>query len=231
MTLVHETALRAAQGAARQAVRGYVGYEEWPASRLVRREVARRGVALILAFGEPLGVRDSIQGRVCPLRAFVAVIRATSRLSASAWIDCRRSAGLLGEVAVYTPLAYQEPGRRRRCQLASRRVCFASACSIGSPLALSDGGGLAQVSWLRSVAGAGGRRGSTSDGRDRWSRVTAASGAAGRRQAYARSAFSGVVCSAGEVTLADVAIECADGEPDHHPGVIIPISSRDSRPR
>ena len=69
---VHETALRAAQGAARQAVRGYAGYEEWPASRLVRREVARCGVALILAFGEPLGVRDSIQGRVRPLRAFVA---------------------------------------------------------------------------------------------------------------------------------------------------------------
>jgi len=61
----------AAQGAARQAVRGYVGYEEWLTSRMMRREVARCGVALILAFGEPLDVHDSIEGRGHPLRAFV----------------------------------------------------------------------------------------------------------------------------------------------------------------
>lgn len=59
---VHETAVRAAQGAARTAVRGYVGYEEWPACRMVRREVARCGVALILAFGDSLGVCDGIAG-------------------------------------------------------------------------------------------------------------------------------------------------------------------------
>ncbi len=68
---VHETAVRAAQGAARTAVRGYVGYEERPACRMIRREVARRGIALILAFGDSLDVRDGIEGAVRSLGAFV----------------------------------------------------------------------------------------------------------------------------------------------------------------
>src|SRR5260370_28232063 len=68
---VHETAVRAARGAARTAVRGYVGYEEWPACRMVRREVARCGIALILAFGDSLDVCDGIGGAVRSLGAFV----------------------------------------------------------------------------------------------------------------------------------------------------------------
>jgi AraC-like DNA-binding protein len=68
---VHETAVRTAAGAARRAVRGYVGYEEWPAARMIRREVARCGIALILAFGDAIGVRDGSAGPVKSLRAFV----------------------------------------------------------------------------------------------------------------------------------------------------------------
>jgi len=68
---VHETAVRGARGTARRAVRAYVGYEEWPTSRMVRREVARCGLALILAFGDRLDVRDGISGPVRSLGAFV----------------------------------------------------------------------------------------------------------------------------------------------------------------
>src|SRR5260370_39902932 len=59
---VHETAVRAARGAARTAVRGYVGYEERPARRMVRLEVARCGIALILPFGDSLDLSDGIGG-------------------------------------------------------------------------------------------------------------------------------------------------------------------------
>ena len=54
------------------AVREYVGYEEWTGDGFLRREVARCGVALILAFGDDMDVHD---GEVGPdpqrLRAFV----------------------------------------------------------------------------------------------------------------------------------------------------------------
>jgi AraC-like DNA-binding protein len=53
---VHETAQRGGTGAAAVLVRHYVGYEEWPGSGFVRRELARRGVALILGFGDPIDV-------------------------------------------------------------------------------------------------------------------------------------------------------------------------------
>jgi AraC-like DNA-binding protein len=44
-------------------VRGYIGYEEWPESGFVRREVARQGVALILGFGDPLDLyEDEVDG-------------------------------------------------------------------------------------------------------------------------------------------------------------------------
>lgn len=52
----HEIAVRAAGVPAAAAVDGYVGYEEWPARSMSRREVARSGIALILAFGDPLDV-------------------------------------------------------------------------------------------------------------------------------------------------------------------------------
>jgi AraC-like DNA-binding protein len=68
---VHETAVRGANGAAQNAVRGYVGYEEWPSRPMIRREVARCGIALILAFGDRLDVRDGTGGSVRSLGAFV----------------------------------------------------------------------------------------------------------------------------------------------------------------
>jgi AraC-like DNA-binding protein len=73
---VHETAERAGAGASEAVVRHYVGYEEWPESGFVRREVARHGVALILGFGDPLdvyGPNDSPEDRggLRPLGAFV----------------------------------------------------------------------------------------------------------------------------------------------------------------
>jgi AraC-like DNA-binding protein len=51
-------------------VRGYVGYEEWPSAAMTRRELARNGLALILALGDPLEVRDGIDGPVRSLGAF-----------------------------------------------------------------------------------------------------------------------------------------------------------------
>jgi AraC-like DNA-binding protein len=71
---VHETAQRAGGGASGPVVRHYVGYEEWPGSGFVRREVARHGVALILGFGDPLdvyGPDDGADGAAQPLGAFV----------------------------------------------------------------------------------------------------------------------------------------------------------------
>ena len=53
-------------------VRRYVGYEEWPVSDFLRREVARRGVALILGFGDDLEVFEGEAGSpVRTLGAFV----------------------------------------------------------------------------------------------------------------------------------------------------------------
>jgi AraC-like DNA-binding protein len=70
---VHETAQRAGGGArASVVVRHYVGYEEWPESGFLRREVARRGVALILGFGDPMDVyEDEAGSAVRTLGAFV----------------------------------------------------------------------------------------------------------------------------------------------------------------
>lgn len=67
---VHETAVRAPAGPAAWAVRGYVGYEEWPSVPMTRRELARNGLALILAFGEPLEVSDDVDGPARSLAAF-----------------------------------------------------------------------------------------------------------------------------------------------------------------
>jgi AraC-like DNA-binding protein len=68
---VHETAERAAGGSARDSVGGYVGYEEWLGSPMIRREVARCGFALILAFGDRLDVCDRVGGSTRSLGAFV----------------------------------------------------------------------------------------------------------------------------------------------------------------
>ena len=70
---VHETAVRGAVGTARNAVRGYVGYEEWPTSThpMIRREVARCGIALIVGFGDRIDVWDATNGPSRSLAAFV----------------------------------------------------------------------------------------------------------------------------------------------------------------
>jgi AraC-like DNA-binding protein len=69
---VHDWAQRAVGPKSVGAVREYVGYEEWTGDGFLRREVARCGVALILAFGDEMDVHD---GEVGPqplrLRAFV----------------------------------------------------------------------------------------------------------------------------------------------------------------
>jgi AraC-like DNA-binding protein len=72
---VHEAAQRAGTGPAGALVRHYVGYEEWPESGFARRETARRGVALILGFGDPIDVYpngdDASNGMPRSLSAFV----------------------------------------------------------------------------------------------------------------------------------------------------------------
>jgi AraC-like DNA-binding protein len=69
---VHDWAQRAVDAASVGAVREYVGYEEWTDEGFLRREPARCGVALILAFGDKLDVHD---GELRPnprrLQAFV----------------------------------------------------------------------------------------------------------------------------------------------------------------
>ena len=70
---VHETAQRAGGGAGGPVVvRHYVGYEEWPESGFLRREVARHGVALILGLGDAVDVyEDEAGSAVRTLGAFV----------------------------------------------------------------------------------------------------------------------------------------------------------------
>jgi AraC-like DNA-binding protein len=69
---VHDFAQRAVGPRSVDSVREYVGYEEWTDDGFLRREIARCGVALILAFGDELDVHD---GEVGPdprrLQAFV----------------------------------------------------------------------------------------------------------------------------------------------------------------
>jgi AraC-like DNA-binding protein len=69
---VHDWAQRAVDPRSAGSVREYVGYEEWTGDGFLRREVARRGVALILAFGDELDVHDGEAGPDPQrLRAFV----------------------------------------------------------------------------------------------------------------------------------------------------------------
>jgi AraC-like DNA-binding protein len=59
---VHDWAQRAVDPGSAGTVREYVGYEEWTGGGFLRREVARCGVALILAFGDELDVHDGEVG-------------------------------------------------------------------------------------------------------------------------------------------------------------------------
>ena len=69
---IHETAQRAGAGASAHVVRQYVGYEEWADPGFHRREMARRGVALILGFGDTMEVfEDELDSPVRTMGAFV----------------------------------------------------------------------------------------------------------------------------------------------------------------
>jgi AraC-like DNA-binding protein len=74
----HELLVRTASGAAGDMVRGYLGYEEWPGKPKIRRRVARPGTALILAFGDRVGVRDGGETAPVSLGAFVVGPQARS---------------------------------------------------------------------------------------------------------------------------------------------------------
>lgn len=50
---VHEMATREGAGASARRVKRYAGYAEWTPPQ-TRREVAKTGVSLVLAFGDPL---------------------------------------------------------------------------------------------------------------------------------------------------------------------------------
>ncbi len=56
---IHETAQRAGAGASAGLVRRYIGYEEWADAGFYRRELAHRGVAVILGFGDAMEVFDA----------------------------------------------------------------------------------------------------------------------------------------------------------------------------
>jgi AraC-like DNA-binding protein len=164
---VHETAVRAAQGAARLTVRGYVGYEEWLTSRMLRREIARCGVALILAFGEPLDVRDTIEGGVRSLQAFVvgnqyrASLTEVSghqhgvqvELSAAAALALFGEVGELNNAVVPIEQALGRWGSRLVEQLGNAATWedrFALVDGAFGALELSNSGGISpEVSWLR----------------------------------------------------------------------------------
>jgi AraC-like DNA-binding protein len=69
---IHDWAQRAVDPRSADSVREYVGYEEWTGDGFLRREVARCGVALILAFGDELDVHDGAVGPAPQrLQAFV----------------------------------------------------------------------------------------------------------------------------------------------------------------
>ncbi len=61
---VHDWVQRAVDPRSAASVSEYVGYEEWAGRGFLRREVARFGVALILAFGDELDVHDGEVGPV-----------------------------------------------------------------------------------------------------------------------------------------------------------------------
>ena len=70
------------RGRCAAVVRHYVGYEEWPESAFLRREVARRGVALILGFGDAMEVFEGEVGSPArTLGAFVVGNQARSSLT------------------------------------------------------------------------------------------------------------------------------------------------------
>ncbi len=79
---VHETVQRAAGAGCAGLVRHYVGYEEWERPGFLRREAARHGVALILAFGDNMEVFEGEEGSPArTLGAFVVGNQSGSSLT------------------------------------------------------------------------------------------------------------------------------------------------------
>src|SRR5580658_10063835 len=163
---IHETAVRTARGAARTAVRGYVGYEEWPMNRLTRREVARCGIALILADGDALDVHDGIGGPVRSLRAFAVGNQSRAsltelgghqrgvqvELSPAGALALFGEVGELNDAAVPIEEVLGRWGTRLVEQLADMPTWderFAVIDNVFGVLQLRDGGITPEVSWLR----------------------------------------------------------------------------------
>lgn len=78
---VHETAVGASAPGASWAVRGYVGYDEKSSVQMVRRELARTGVGLILGFGSSIGVSDGPDTPAQMYGAFVVGNQSRSSLT------------------------------------------------------------------------------------------------------------------------------------------------------
>jgi AraC-like DNA-binding protein len=107
---VHDWAQRVVDPGSTGVVREYVGYEEWTGGGFLRREVARCGVALILAFGDELDVHD---GEVGPeprrLGAFVVGNQshasvtgvAGHQLGVQVELSAAGALALLGDVGAY----------------------------------------------------------------------------------------------------------------------------------
>jgi AraC-like DNA-binding protein len=107
---VHEWAQRAARASGAGVARAYVGYEEWAGTGFLRREVARPGVALILAIGDGLDVIDGSGGSgTRRLGAFVVGNQsrpsttgvAGHQLGVQVELSATGALGLLGDVASY----------------------------------------------------------------------------------------------------------------------------------
>jgi AraC-like DNA-binding protein len=78
----HETVQRAGGAGCAALVRHYVGYEQWEGPGFLRRERARHGVALILAFGDRMDVFEGEAGSPTrTLGAFVVGNQSASSLT------------------------------------------------------------------------------------------------------------------------------------------------------
>ena len=240
---IHETAVRAAWGAARRAVRGYVGYDEWPMSGIARREVARCGIALILADGDPLGVHDGIGGPVRSLRAFVVGNQSRATLTepgghqhgVQVELSPAGAQALFGEVgelndaAVPIEEALGPWGARlveRLGDTATWDERFTVIDAVFGELELRDGGITPEVTWLRRQLVASGGRARVEPLMDEtgWSRRVVTERFRAQLglppKAYARIVrFQRAVSMLGGVgagrTLADVAIECGYYDQSH----------------
>lgn len=84
---VHEMATREGKGSATELVGSYTGYEEW-SSTLTRREVARAGISLVLAFGDPLEVSYSASETGDTMGSFVVGVHTQPALTTFSGHQC-----------------------------------------------------------------------------------------------------------------------------------------------